>query len=106
MTMRFCIKKGFFSVPVINSYFPKINKMNAPLMPGRIMAQMATNPHRKINHRVSGVLMGIRLTIREPEIIPATKQIPALPNQPVTCLPTIRTEATMRPKKRLQVGTG
>ena len=71
----FCIINGFFSVPVIYSYLPRINKMNAPLIPGKIMAQIATKPHRKMNHSVSGVLIGIRLTMMEPEIIPVTNLI-------------------------------
>ena len=97
---------GFFNVAVMNSYLRKINKINAPLMPGKIMAQMAMIPHRNINHNASGVATGIILTMMVAAAIPATKPIPPLPNQFFTCLPTTNMEAAIRPKKRLQVGTG
>ena len=55
MMIKFWGKKGFFKVAVINSYLPKMSKMKAPLIPGRIMAQMAMMPHKKINQSASGV---------------------------------------------------
>ena len=51
--------KGFFSAPVMNWYFPRMRRKKEPLMPGRIMAQIAIIPERKMNHHVSGVVTGI-----------------------------------------------
>ena len=48
---------------MMNSYLPRMSNMKAPLIPGRIMAQMAITPHRKINQSVLGVSTGIRLTM-------------------------------------------
>jgi hypothetical protein len=35
--------------------------MNAPEMPGSIMAQIARDPERKTNQRVSGVWLGVTM---------------------------------------------
>ena len=48
---------------MINSYFPNNNRIKAPDIPGRIMAQMAIAPERMINHHVSGVLVGVSTVI-------------------------------------------
>ena len=53
-------KNGFLKADVINSYFPSIRRINAPLSPGRIVAQTAIIPQKKINHECSGVFKGIR----------------------------------------------
>ena len=63
MVRRFLGRNGFFNVAVMNSYFPKISKIKAPLIPGKIIAQMAIIPQRKINHDFSGVATGIKLTM-------------------------------------------
>ena len=80
--------------------------MNAPLMPGRIIAQMAITPHKKINQSASGVATGIRFTMKAAITIPAIKLIAVRLDQFFTPLPTTRIDAAMRPKKRLHVKTG
>lgn len=42
----------------INWYLPINSRMNAPDMPGRIIAQMAIAPDSRMNHHVSGVCDG------------------------------------------------
>jgi len=50
---------GFLKAAVIKTYFPKISRMNEPLNPGRIMAQIAIIPLKNIYHGSSGVCSGI-----------------------------------------------
>ena len=41
------------------AYLPNSNKMKAPDIPGKIIAQIANIPHKKMNHRSVGVWAGV-----------------------------------------------
>jgi len=45
-------------------YLPSSTRINAPEIPGRIMAQMATAPLMNRNHSASGVCEGVIPTSR------------------------------------------
>lgn len=57
------------------SYFPKSNRMKAPDIPGRIMAQMAIAPERRINHQSFGVLVGERTVIVYAMMAPTINEV-------------------------------
>ena len=42
---------------------PNKTNMKLPEMPGRIIAQMAMTPHKKINAKLVGVLAGVAIVI-------------------------------------------
>ncbi len=48
---------------MMKKYFPSNTKMKLPEMPGRIIAQMAMAPQRKINGRPEEVLAGVATVI-------------------------------------------
>ena len=52
------------SALIIYSYLPMSNKMNAPEIPGKIMAQMASAPQKKIKKRLVGVSVGERIVMK------------------------------------------
>ena len=90
-------------VLIMNSYFPKISRMKLPEMPGRIIAQIAIDPLRKINQRASGVCVGERVQMTTPRIQPNTKRSPSRSFQPEIPRRMKIDEATMRPKKNAHV---
>ena len=63
MKMRIISKlsklNGFRNAAVMKAYLPKIKRINDPLKPGRIMAQIAIIPLKNINQGPSGVWRGI-----------------------------------------------
>ncbi len=67
---RFSIINGFFKADVINSYFPNIKRINAPLNPGRIIALIAIIPQKKIKKESSEVFKGISPEIKNEIVIP------------------------------------
>ena len=54
----------------INWYLPINSRMNAPDMPGRIIAQMAIAPDSRMNHHVSGVCDGDATVIHHATAMP------------------------------------
>ena len=44
--------RNSLTAAMIYVYFPNNNKMNAPEIPGKIMAQMAMAPESMMNHQV------------------------------------------------------
>ena len=75
-------------------------------MPGRIIAQIAMAPDRKMNHRASGVSVGESVHTTTPSMTPSTSMTQSLSFQSLISLRMNTEEATMRPKKKAQVGTG
>ena len=75
-------------------------------MPGRIIAQMATKPLRKINHGALGVVKGISPNKKNEDTAPR----PAALMQDIfhffIVLPTVNMEDKTRPKKKDQTMTG
>jgi hypothetical protein len=68
--MRLSPINGLFNAPVMKAYLPRIRRRNDPLIPGRIIAQMAIDPEKKRYKGVLGVSTGISETILTPTIIP------------------------------------
>ena len=101
------VLKGFFKAPVINSYFPKISKINDPLIPGSIMAVIAIIPQKRMNHQLVGVVTGIRPTIRNAAIAPRII-ITIFFREAIFSMdfPSTTVDASIRPKNNDQVGTG
>ena len=48
------------TAPIIYAYLPIKSRMNAPEIPGSIIAQIAMAPDKIINHQASGVAAGLR----------------------------------------------
>jgi hypothetical protein len=44
---------------MIKKYFPSNTNIKLPDIPGRIMAQIAIAPHKKINNKLEGVSAGV-----------------------------------------------
>ncbi len=100
---------GIFSSPTackINWYLPNSSKMNAPEMPGRIMAQMAMAPDSMMNHHVSGVSAGEATVIHHATAMPASKAAALRQSHFPTCRATSSAEATISPKKNDHTATG
>ena len=79
--------------------------MKLPEMPGRIMAQMATAPERKMNHRRSGVSAGVLTPTHQATKAPVIRKIKLVRFLLRTFSPTTNALATMSPKKKLHNGT-
>ena len=58
----------------INSYFDKNTRINDPLIPGRIIAEIATAPDINIKKFVSGVLDGAWSAMYDEIISPTRKE--------------------------------
>lgn len=48
-----------FTASMIKKYFPSNTNIKLPDIPGRIMAQIAIAPHKKINNKLEGVSAGV-----------------------------------------------
>ena len=53
---------GAFSAPVTKAYFPKMSRIKEPLIPGKIIAQIAIAPDKNIKGIELGVVTGIKET--------------------------------------------
>ena len=60
---------------MIKKYFPSKTKIKLPDMPGRIIAQMAMAPQRKMNHRSFEVSAGVVMVIAYAATAPAANAI-------------------------------
>ena len=89
------------TAPNTYAYLPSTTRMKEPETPGRIMAQMASEPARNTNHAASGVFTGTRLTTAKPISAPDSSQPNSPARTPPMSLSSTITEAAMRPKKRL-----
>ena len=98
------VAKGFFRAEVIVRYLPRMSKMNEPLMPGKIIAQMAIEPDKKSMGNVSGVDTGISETTAYPIAVPIKREIILCQDLSFgICFETKSTEAMIRPKNKDQV---
>lgn len=70
MKIKLLSVKGAFNAPVIKAYLPRINRINDPLIPGKIMAQIAIEPLKKIFKYEFSELTGISDTRATPTIVP------------------------------------
>ena len=70
---RFSKINGFFKADVINSYLPKIRRINAPLNPGRIIAHIAIIPQKNIKKEPSAVFNGISPEITNDIVVPSIR---------------------------------
>ena len=52
-----------FTASIMKKYLPNSTRMKLPEIPGRIMAQMAMAPHRKMKSRLEGVSAGVATVI-------------------------------------------
>ena len=80
--------------------------MKAPDIPGKIMAQMAIAPERRINHQSSGVLVGVSTVIVYAMMAPTINEVMVSISHFFISLDTMRAEITMRPKKKDQMYNG
>ncbi len=80
--------------------------MNAPDIPGKIMAQIAIAPERRINHQSSGVLVGVSTVIVYAMMAPTINEVMVSISHFFISLDTMRAEITMRPKKKDQMYNG
>ena len=81
-----------------------MRRRKEPLSPGKIMAVIPIIPQIKINHSASGVETGIRETRRWPTKLPKQMKRRVLTEDKFSkFFPTIRVEATIKPKKSPQV---
>src|SRR5690606_41656650 len=62
------------SACMMNSYLPIKSNINAPEMPGRIIAQIARAPDRNTNHSASGLCVGELTVIRYATTMPTTME--------------------------------
>ena len=100
---------GMFRSPtacMIYWYFPSSNRMKAPEMPGRIMAQMATAPDSMTNHQSFGVSVGVATVIHHAAAAPTASAAAVRQSQRPICLETSSAEATIKPKKNDQISIG
>ena len=77
--------------------------MKLPEIPGRIIAQMATAPHRNTNHSPSGVSVGVSVQITAPRPTPKTVRTTSLNFHPEIPRRMKTDDATMSPKKNAHV---
>ena len=80
--------------------------MKLPEMPGRIIAQMAIAPLRKMNQSASGVWVGDKVHTTAPRMMPPTRNPASFSLQPEIPRRMNMDEATMRPKKKAHVWIG
>ena len=52
-----------FTASIIKKYFPSSTNIKLPDIPGRIIAQIAIAPHKKINNKFDGVSAGVATVI-------------------------------------------
>lgn len=97
------LKSKLSIAPKMYAYFPIIKRMNAPDIPGKIIAQIATIPQRKTNQSSSGVAAGLSSVMRYATIIPTDKAIIDVTFHCVIFFATSHAEAMMSPKKKAQV---
>ena len=90
----------------INWYLPINSRMNAPDMPGRIIAQMAIAPDSRMNHHVSGVCDGDATVIHHATAMPHNSETTDAAFKRVTSRATNSAEATISPKKKAQISMG
>ena len=93
-------------LPIMYSYFPKMSRMKLPEIPGRIIAQMAMAPVRKINHKSSGVSVGESVQTTTPKITPNIVIVTDRSFQEFIPRSINRDDATIRPKKKAHVSIG
>ena len=77
-----------------------ISKMKLPEIPGRIMAQMAMAPDKKMNHSPLGVLAGVASVIRNAMIIPTSKEITTTTRHLTIFRKTNTADIMISPKKK------
>jgi hypothetical protein len=70
MNIRLLSLKGALRAPVINAYLPRISRIKEPLIPGRIIAQIATDPLRNMFRYEFSEETGMRETNATPTIVP------------------------------------
>ena len=92
--------------PMMNSYLPRIRRMKLPEMPGRIIAQMAMAPLRKMNQYASGVWVGDKVHTVTPSPTPRIMKSMSRSFHPLIPRRMNIDEATMRPKKKAHVWIG
>ena len=80
--------------------------MKLPEIPGKIMAQIAMAPHRKMNHRWFGVSVGDTRHIAAPAAIPSSRAMMFFILVKSISLRISIAEAIMRPKKKDHRGMG
>ena len=93
-------------VPMMYWYLPRIRSMKLPDMPGRIIAQMAIAPLRKMNHRSSGVWVGESVQTVTPRMMPRSSMPPSRAFQPEIPRRMNMDDATISPKKNAHVWIG
>ena len=102
---KFPLKRPVMT-PMMYSYLPRIRRMKLPEMPGRIIAQMAMAPLRKMNHSASGVWVGESVQTVTPRTTPPRTRSISRSFQPLIPRRMNIDDATMRPKKNAQVWIG
>jgi hypothetical protein len=90
----------------IYSYFPRIRRINAPEIPGSIIAQIARAPERKTNPTFVGVSAGVAILIKKAMAIPMNPAIYTSAFHLVISRATIMAEIMMSPKKKDQTWIG
>src|SRR5690606_27637287 len=87
------------SAPVTYSYFFRSSKIKLPDIPGKIIAQIAIIPLKKINQSEVGVSDGVAMVIKYATAIPTNSIKIFIILIYVILLKTATAEATIRPKK-------
>ena len=80
--------------------------MKLPEMPGKIMAQMAMAPQRKMNHSAEGVSAGVMTVMNQAATAPTTNPAMLLTSHRVTSRETNHVDASTSPKKKAHTSTG
>ena len=99
-------KLNVFSASMTGRYMPMSSRIKEPLIPGRIMAQMAMAPEKKTKGRLSEPVPAFNTPITTAIAVPTSMPMMGAMDQCLTKRPHSHTLAAISPKKKLQMSTG